>query len=368
MDGKDVSGLCTTAEAHAYVEANALTLANVLTIIQAAYPSLNVIRTSAATVSKYGVARFTHKTNNDAGNNFGSTIIFDFTDTGVTNKILGEIGARRTNGSDDLGQLTFSVNTGIDLKMSLDNNGLNMLVPIAMGTNKITGCGDPTDPQDVATRQYVLDATILVQTLDQAFDWGKIIDGANSQANGMRVGDGDDYFATYALSNVPTLESVGAEGRIINIADPTNPQDVATKAYADVIGKVTPPAHAHGSDGFIISGETWLVAHTDLNARYNMTFKIPKTATYKILIIHRSTVATRTDAGNLVVNSRIGATGGNNWNESLPLVNLATNNWIFTRSSAVALIEGYVLYGDWQKNDNPGTGNLLIYGVWLEEQ
>ena len=40
-------------------------------------------------------------------------------------------------------------------KMSMSAVSLNMVIPIAMGTNKITGCGDPINPQDVATRNYV---------------------------------------------------------------------------------------------------------------------------------------------------------------------------------------------------------------------
>jgi len=42
-------------------------------------------------------------------------------------------------------------------KMSMSVNSLGMSVPIAMGTNKITGLGDPTNAQDAATKTYVDD-------------------------------------------------------------------------------------------------------------------------------------------------------------------------------------------------------------------
>ncbi|KKK54226.1 hypothetical protein LCGC14_3086870, partial [marine sediment metagenome] len=317
VDGKDVSGLCTTAEALAYVNAQGLALAPTKVITSA---DENIIFTFGRT--QLGLV----------DNNF----------------YIGYRGFSATSYA-LLQSSTFSntyLNSNVNIfmrianvaKMQLTASVLTMSVPIAMGANKITGCGDPINDQDVATKIYVATQTIASLTLQQVTDNGAV-----------------------------TTTATEFQAALTVIA-PTADMHAANRAYVDAVGKITPPAHAHGSDGFVISGETWSVVHTDLNAKYNMTFIVPKTANYKILIIHRSTVATRTDGGTLSVSSRIGATSGNNWGEALPLINLATNNWIFTRSSAVALTEGYVLYGAWQKNDNPGTGNLQIYGVWLEEQ
>ena len=46
------------------------------------------------------------------------------------------------------------------VKMLLNSTALTMSLPIAMGTNKITGCGDPDDDQDVSTKKYVDDIVI----------------------------------------------------------------------------------------------------------------------------------------------------------------------------------------------------------------
>ena len=40
-------------------------------------------------------------------------------------------------------------------KMSMSAVSLNMGIPIAMGTNKITGLGDPTNAQDAVTKNYI---------------------------------------------------------------------------------------------------------------------------------------------------------------------------------------------------------------------
>lgn len=46
---------------------------------------------------------------------------------------------------------------GAVTKMRLNLTNLIMSVPIAMGTNKITGLGDPADDQDAATKKWVTD-------------------------------------------------------------------------------------------------------------------------------------------------------------------------------------------------------------------
>ena len=46
-------------------------------------------------------------------------------------------------------------------------------------------------------------------------------------------GDGDDFFHFTTLDHVPYLVAIGGNGKIGNVADPTNDQDVAIKKYHD---------------------------------------------------------------------------------------------------------------------------------------
>ncbi|KKL95359.1 hypothetical protein LCGC14_1855380 [marine sediment metagenome] len=54
-------------------------------------------------------------------------------------------------------------------RMSMSVTVLTMSIPIAMGTNKITGCGDPVAAQDVATKAYV-DNSPIYQILMAGID------------------------------------------------------------------------------------------------------------------------------------------------------------------------------------------------------
>lgn len=63
------------------------------------------------------------------------------------------------------------------------------------------------------------------------------------QANG----DVDDYIELSTVLDVPILTFIGAEGKIVNMADPTLDQDAATKKYVD--DQVTGPGtHTHDGD------------------------------------------------------------------------------------------------------------------------
>jgi len=81
---------------------------------------------------------------------------------------------------------------------ALPKAGGTMTGAIAMGTNKITGAGDPTSAQDVATKTYVdtVDATKLAKA-------------------------GDTMSGALAMGT----------NKITGVGDPTDNQDVVTKAY-----------------------------------------------------------------------------------------------------------------------------------------
>ena len=64
-----------------------------------------------------------------------------------------------------------------------------MEAPIAMGTSKITGMGDPTDAQDAATKKYV-DDQLTAQDLDMQADSGSIAIDLDSEVLDIAGGDG----------------------------------------------------------------------------------------------------------------------------------------------------------------------------------
>ncbi|KKL26506.1 hypothetical protein LCGC14_2394620, partial [marine sediment metagenome] len=95
-------------------------------------------------------------------------------------------------------------------KMSMSVNSLAMSIPIAMGTDKITGLGDPTNPQDAATRAYVLAQdhhtkytnsnalSAVGMSAARTFNGDVVMAGNDISSSGalaLKVsGDNDDYF------------------------------------------------------------------------------------------------------------------------------------------------------------------------------
>ena len=56
----------------------------------------------------------------------------------------------------------------------------------------------------------------VAATLDNIFDLGKVIDGANSEANAFGVGDGTDLLKFYTLAGEPIIKVIGDYGVIFN--------------------------------------------------------------------------------------------------------------------------------------------------------
>jgi len=89
------------------------------------------------------------------------------------------------------------VTDGINVSDCVTGTGSNEILCHYNGTNWVTlgdGAGGSTE------------------TLDSAFDNGKVIDGANSQANAFSVGDGTDGFRFYVTGGNPTRECFKGAG------------------------------------------------------------------------------------------------------------------------------------------------------------
>ena len=67
---------------------------------------------------------------------------------------------------------------------------------IAMGTNKITGLGDPTNAQDAATKNYIDTAVLAPSNLT-----GVITSVGNVTSTGAQTGTG----STFVMQDSPTL-------------------------------------------------------------------------------------------------------------------------------------------------------------------
>ncbi len=103
------------------------------------------------------------------------------------------------------------------------------------GNNTITDVADPTNPQDAATKNYV--DTEITNNAADGTETG--VTGA-----GINVVTGDGSTATpyvitateaQDLTDVLTLDPSAGNNTITDVADPTNPQDAATKNYVDTV-------------------------------------------------------------------------------------------------------------------------------------
>ena len=152
-------------------------------------------------------------TNLSTPTNSGDAATKGYVDTSISNLIasspatldtLNELAAALGNDPNFATTVTNSIATKLPLA------GGTMSGAIAMGTNKITGLGDPTNPQDAATKSYVDTADATKLSLTGGTMSGAIAMGTN---------------------------------KITGLGDPTSNQDAATKVYVDgILGSATSAA------------------------------------------------------------------------------------------------------------------------------
>jgi hypothetical protein len=91
---------------------------------------------------------------------------------------------------------SFSTTVTNSLATKLSLSGGTMTGAIAMGTNKITGLGDPTNAQDAATKNYIDTAVLAPSNLT-----GVITSVGNVTSTGAQTGTGN----TFVMQTSPTL-------------------------------------------------------------------------------------------------------------------------------------------------------------------
>jgi len=181
-----------------------------------------------------------------------------YVDTSISNLVAAAPGALDTLDElaaalgDDANFAT-TVTNSIATKLALA--GGTMSGAIAMGTNKITGLGNPTLAQDAATKTYVDTADALKLDLAGGTMSGAIAMGTNKITGlGTPTANQDAATKTYvdtadalklSLSG-GTMSGAIAMGtaKITGMGDPTLAQDAATKNYIDVLFGSTSSAAA----------------------------------------------------------------------------------------------------------------------------
>jgi hypothetical protein len=103
----------------------------------------------------------------------------------------------------DCSSITMDATDFLDMSGATPTNTAGVKLPDATDCSGVTGegvvCWDSDDDElnvGDGSAAVIFQSSATV-TLDQAFDNGKVIDGANSQANGARIGDGTDYWGFY---------------------------------------------------------------------------------------------------------------------------------------------------------------------------
>ena len=131
-----------------------------------------------------------------------------------------------------------------------------------------------------------------------------------------------------------------------------------------------PPTLIFGDGGFIQAAQQWRIAHSDASANISAGLLCPSTETdWKILIVHASDTASRTDVGTVKVGA---GTDTESWSDSnvfngvaMNLANAANATFYFTFTAAFSASEDDYIRVKWTKTANNGTGNLNIFGIFL---
>jgi hypothetical protein len=174
-----------------------------------------------------------------AGTNTTQVATTAFVGTAVSNLVAAAPAAL-----DTLNELATALGNDAAFSTTVTNNlatklplaGGTMSGAIAMGTNKITGVGDPTSAQDVSTKAYSdLKLPLTGGTLS-----GALAMGTNKITGlGTPTVSTDASTKAYADTMLPlaggTMSGAIAMGtnKITGVGDPTVAQDAATKNYVD---------------------------------------------------------------------------------------------------------------------------------------
>jgi hypothetical protein len=160
-----------------------------------------------------------------------------YVDTQITNLIAAAPGALNT--LDELAaalgdDANFATTVTNSIATKLPLAGGTMSGAIAMGTNKITGAGDPTSAQDVATKNYVDTASIAPSNLT-----GPITSVGPATSVAAQTGTG----STFVMNTSPTLVTpdlgVATATSINSTVIPTSKTLVATDSTTYVVPSQT---------------------------------------------------------------------------------------------------------------------------------
>ena len=160
-----------------------------------------------------------------------------YVDTQITNLVDAAPGALDTLNElaaalGDDANFSTTVTNSLATKLSL--SGGTMTGAIAMGTNKITGLGDPTNAQDAATKNYIDTAVLAPSNLT-----GVITSVGNVTSTGAQTGTG----STFVMQDSPTLTTpnigVATATSVNGTAIPSSETLVTTTSTAYIVPSQT---------------------------------------------------------------------------------------------------------------------------------